>query len=90
VMLMLLPPLIYYAAFTMSWQAFRANLRPILLLAFGCVIVTTVAVAGAARDHLCGEIRRVTQLAGGIEHPAPVAVCDGPRASVEHPGRGRL
>jgi CPA1 family monovalent cation:H+ antiporter len=33
VMLALLPPLIYFAAFTMSWQAFRANLRLILLLA---------------------------------------------------------
>ena len=35
VMLALLPPLIYFAAFSMSWQAFRANLRPILLLAIG-------------------------------------------------------
>jgi CPA1 family monovalent cation:H+ antiporter len=45
VMLVLLPPLIYYAAFSMSWHAFRENLRPILLLAIGCVIWTTVAVA---------------------------------------------
>ena len=28
VMLGLLPPLIYFAAFTMSWQAFREHLRP--------------------------------------------------------------
>src|SRR5690348_8514162 len=47
VLLVLLPPLIYYAAFSMSWQAFRENLRPILLLAIGCVIATTFAVAGA-------------------------------------------
>jgi len=47
VMLMLLPPLIYYAAFSMSWHAFRENLRPILLMAIGCVIWTTVAVAVA-------------------------------------------
>src|SRR4051812_20514545 len=47
VMLALLPPLIYFAAFTMSWQAFRANLRPILLLAIGCVLMTTAVVAAA-------------------------------------------
>jgi CPA1 family monovalent cation:H+ antiporter len=45
VLLVLLPPLIYFAAFTMSWQAFRANLRPILLLAIGCVVATTAVVA---------------------------------------------
>ena len=39
VLLVLLPPLIYFAAFTMSWQAFRANLRPILLLAFTVLVI---------------------------------------------------
>ena len=48
VLLVFLPPIIYYAAFGMSWQAFRANLRPIVLLAVGCVIFTAVAVAAAA------------------------------------------
>src|SRR5690242_20852251 len=32
----------------MSWREFRFNLRPIILLAFGCVIFTTCAVAAAA------------------------------------------
>ena len=48
VLLLFLPPILYYAAFGMSWQAFRANLRPIVLLAVGCVAATTVAVAAAA------------------------------------------
>ena len=47
VLLGLLPPLIYVSAFTMSWQAFRAHLTPILLLAIGCVIATTIAVTVA-------------------------------------------
>ena len=32
----------------MSWREFRFNLRPIALLAFGCVVFTACAVAAAA------------------------------------------
>ena len=45
VLLGLLPPLIYSAGVAMSWREFRFNLRPITLLAFGCVIFTSCAVA---------------------------------------------
>jgi CPA1 family monovalent cation:H+ antiporter len=48
VLLIILPPLIYSAGVSMSWREFRFNLRPIALLAFGCVVFTTCAVAGAA------------------------------------------
>jgi CPA1 family monovalent cation:H+ antiporter len=48
VLLVILPPLIYSAGVAMSWREFRFNLRPIALLAFGCVIFTTCAVAAAA------------------------------------------
>jgi CPA1 family monovalent cation:H+ antiporter len=48
VLLMVLPPVIYDSAVAMSWREFRFNLRPIALLAVGCVVFTTVAVAGAA------------------------------------------
>ncbi len=48
VLLVILPPLIYSAGVSMSWREFRFNLRPIALLAFGCVIFTTCAVATAA------------------------------------------
>jgi len=41
----ILPPLIYSAGVAMSWREFRFNLRPITLLAVGCVIFTTCAVA---------------------------------------------
>jgi monovalent cation/hydrogen antiporter len=44
----ILPPLIYSAAVAMSWREFRFNLRPIALLAFGCVIFTAAAVAVVA------------------------------------------
>src|SRR5689334_7686221 len=44
----ILPPLIYSAGVAMSWREFRFNLRPIGLLAFGCVVFTACAVAAAA------------------------------------------
>jgi Na+/H+ antiporter len=48
VLLVILPPLIYSAGVAMSWREFKFNLRPIGLLAFGCVVFTTCAVAAAA------------------------------------------
>lgn len=48
VLLIVLPPVIYSSSFRMSWREFRFNLRPITLLAVGCVAFTTVAVAAAA------------------------------------------
>src|SRR4029077_6901621 len=79
VLLVLLPPLIYSAAFTMSWQSFCANLRPILLLAFGCVVVTTAAVAGATH-WLLGFPLSVAFMLGAIVSPpdvvAPLAIAE--------------
>src|SRR5947207_7270866 len=48
VLLLVLPPVIYASTVAMSWRDFRFNLRPIVLLAVGCVLFTTVAVAAAA------------------------------------------
>src|SRR5437016_2149616 len=45
VLFVILPPVIYWSAVTMSWREFRANLQPISLLAIGCVVFTTSAVA---------------------------------------------
>jgi Na+/H+ antiporter len=47
VLLVVLPPVIYSAAVAMSWREFRFNLRPIALLAIGCVLFTTAATAAA-------------------------------------------
>jgi len=48
VFLFFLPPLLFPAALFTSWRDFRANLRPISLLAVGLVLFTTVAVAWLA------------------------------------------
>ena len=52
VLTLFLPPLLMSSAFFTDWQEFRANLRPILLLAVGCVAFTTVVVAVAAKELL--------------------------------------
>ena len=40
-----LPPLLYPAALFTSWRDFRRNLRPILMLAIGLVLLTMIVVA---------------------------------------------
>lgn len=40
-----LPPLLFAGGWTTDWNMFRKNLRPIMLLAIGLVIATTVVVA---------------------------------------------
>jgi len=48
VFLFFLPPLLFPAALFTSWRDFRANLRPIALLAIGLVLFTTTIVAWLA------------------------------------------
>lgn len=52
VFLFFLPPLLFPAALFTSWRDFRANLRPISLLAIGLVLYTTVTVAYLAHYFL--------------------------------------
>src|SRR3954466_5684039 len=77
VLLGILPPLIYAAGVSMSWREFRFNLRPITLLAFGCVIFTTCTVATAAH-YILALPWAVGFLIGAIVAPpdvvAPLAI----------------
>ena len=77
VLLGILPPLIYSAGVAMSWREFRFNLRPITLLAFGCVVFTTCAVAAVAH-WLIGMPLAVGFVLGAIVAPpdaiAPLAI----------------
>ena len=77
VLLMVLPPLIYSASVAMSWREFKSNLRPIILLAVGCVIFTAFMVA-AATHYLIGLPWSVGFLLGAIVAPpdvvAPLAI----------------
>ncbi|MBV8926782.1 MAG: cation:proton antiporter, partial [Bradyrhizobium sp.] len=77
VLLVVLPPLIYSASVAMSWREFRLNLRPIILLAVGCVIFTAAVVA-AATHYVIGLPWNVGFLLGAIVAPpdavAPLAI----------------
>ena len=73
VLLLVLPPIIYSSAVAMSWREFRFNLRPISLLAIGCVTFTMLAVA-AATHWLLGFAWPVGFTLGAIVSPPdPVA-----------------
>src|SRR5262245_62495566 len=77
VLLTLLPPLLYSSGVGMSWRGFRFNLRPILLLAVGCVLFTATAVA-ALGHYLLGMPWAVGFVIGAVVAPpdavAPMAV----------------
>jgi monovalent cation/hydrogen antiporter len=77
VLLVLLPPLLYYSGVGMSWRGFRSNLRPILLLAIGCVLFTAGAVA-AVTHYVLGFSWAVGFVLGAIVSPpdavAPMAI----------------
>ena len=77
VLLTLLPPILYSSGVGMSWRGFRSNLRPILLLAIGCVLFTAAAVA-ALGHFLLGMSWAVGFVLGAIVAPpdavAPMAV----------------
>src|SRR6476469_2114958 len=54
VLVAILPPLLYSAAFFTGLRDLRANLRPISLLAIGLVAVTTIGVAVVAHTAISG------------------------------------
>jgi CPA1 family monovalent cation:H+ antiporter len=82
VLLGILPPLIYSAGVAMSWREFKFNLRPIALLAFGCVVFTAGSVAAVAH-WLLGLPLGVGFVLGAIVAP-PDAVA--PLAIIRHIG----
>jgi CPA1 family monovalent cation:H+ antiporter len=80
VLLLVLPPIIYSSAVAMSWREFRFNLRPISLLAVGCVVFTTLAAA-AAMHWMLGLAWPVACVLGAIVSPpdavAPLSIARG-------------
>ena len=69
VFLVILPPLLYYAGLLTTWRDFRANLRPILMLAVGLVLATTFAVAAVAHALIPGLPWAAALALGAIVSP---------------------
>src|SRR6266542_3396075 len=73
VLVLILPPLLYAAAFQTSLPAFRANLRPILLLAvglaaalaLGAILAPPDAVSATAVARRTGLPRRIVTVLEG-------------------------
>lgn len=49
ILVIVLPPILYQAALLTSWNDFKANIRPISLLAIGLVLATTLVVGAALK-----------------------------------------
>jgi Na+/H+ antiporter len=69
VLLIFLPPLLFYAAWLTSWRDFAANRRAIGLLAFGLVVLTTTVVAWVAHSAIPGMTWPAAFLLGAILSP---------------------
>jgi monovalent cation/hydrogen antiporter len=54
IFLIFLPPILYSAAWTTSWPDFKKAKRPITLLAIGCVLFSTCAVAWISHYFIPG------------------------------------
>ncbi|MEA2479272.1 MAG: monovalent cation/hydrogen antiporter [Thermoleophilaceae bacterium] len=74
VLLIVLPPLLYAAAFFSSLRDLRANLRPIALLAIGLVLATMAVVAVVAHMAIAGMTWAAAFVLGAVVSPTdPVA-----------------
>jgi CPA1 family monovalent cation:H+ antiporter len=74
IFLVVLPPLLFSAAWGIDWIIFRSALRPILQLAIGLVIVSTVAVALVAQQFIPAlGIAGAFVLGAIVSPPDPVA-----------------
>ncbi len=74
IFLVFLPPLVTSAAWYLPWCDFRANLRPILLLATGLVLATTFGVAAMAHATINGFTWPAAFVLGAVVSPTdPVA-----------------
>jgi Na+/H+ antiporter len=69
VFLIFLPPLLYVSSLFTSWRDFRANLRPISLLAVGLVIFTTCIVSVVAHATVEGLTWAAAFTLGAIVSP---------------------
>jgi monovalent cation/hydrogen antiporter len=69
VFLLVLPPLLYAAAWTTSWRDFRYNFVSVVLLAFGLVAFTVAGVSFAASRSFEGFDWRLGFVLGAIVAP---------------------
>src|SRR5271155_2200823 len=87
VFLVLLPPLLYAASWTISWRDFRYNLVSIFLLAFGLVGFTVAAVALIAPSVFEHFDWRLGLVLGAVVAPTDAIAATSIARRVGLPGR---
>jgi CPA1 family monovalent cation:H+ antiporter len=87
VFLVFLPPILWSAAYFTSFREFRANIRPIGLLAVGLVLATTGAVAVVAHAVLPGIGWAEAIVLGAIVSPPDAIAATAIAKRLQIPGR---
>jgi Na+/H+ antiporter len=87
VLVLFLPPLLYGAAFFTSLREFRANVRPISLLAVGLVIATAATVAVVAHMVIDGISWPAAFVLGAVLSPTDPVAATAIASRVGAPGR---
>ncbi|HEX2056149.1 MAG TPA: Na+/H+ antiporter, partial [Nitrospiraceae bacterium] len=87
VFLVFLPPILWSAAYFTSLREFRANLRPIGLLAIGLVIITTAAVAFVVHTLLPDMGWAAAVTLGAIVSPPDAIAATAIAKRLQLPGR---
>ena len=70
VLVVFLPPLLYSAAWYTNWSDFRRNLEPVVLLALGLVLATSIGIAYVANLFVPGFTLATGLLLGAIVSPS--------------------
>jgi len=87
IFLIFLPPLLYEAAWYTSWNDFWRWRRPISLLAFGLVIITSLAVAFLTSSIIPGFTLAMGFLLGGIVSPPDAIAATSVLKNIQIPKR---
>jgi len=82
-----LPPLLQASAWRTDWRDFRANLRPILLLAIGCVAFTALCVGIVAKLLVPAMPWAAAIALGAIVAPPDAVAAEAVLARLRMPGR---
>ena len=88
IFLVFLPPILWSAAYFTSWREFRADIRPIALLAVGLVLATTAAVAGVAHAAFPGLDWSVAIVLGAVVSPPDAVSATAVGKQLRLPRRG--
>ncbi|MVM41810.1 Na+/H+ antiporter [Spirosoma sp. HMF3257] len=70
VLLVFLPPILYSAAWYTNWSDFRRNLEPVVVLALGLVLATSIGIAYVATWLIPGFTLATGLLLGAIVSPS--------------------